>query len=121
MQRVREVLKNMRAAKKKGDLTMRDYNWIKNGTSEEDYVERNGEAEELTVEITLCEYRRLIRAEVQQAAEIGRLLLENEKLCEKTAMLSDAVFVNHPELFENIAAAAKEIFEGGGHEESEEA
>ena len=97
------------------------YEYIKNCTSEHDYVERDGKADELTVEITLCEYRMLIRSDVQQAAEIERLRRENEALREKMAMLSDAVFANHPELFENIAAAAKEIFEGGGHEESEEA
>lgn len=46
------------------------------GYEYDDFVQRDGQIEELTVEITLCEYRRLLCVFAEQAAELQSLRAE---------------------------------------------
>ena len=73
---------------------------------EEDYVESAGELHELTVTITLNEYRALIREAVVAEAKIERLEAELEELRKEKKSLSDALAVcKMPAFIEKIAAA----------------
>lgn len=63
------------------------YEYVKNYTEERDYVEAGGSMSELTVTITLCEYRELIRNAAMQTAEIARLNDENRNYKELLDMM----------------------------------
>ena len=73
---------------------------------EEDYVESAGELHELTVTITLNEYRALIREAVVAEAKIERLEAELEELRKEKKSLSDALAVcKLPPVIEKIRDA----------------
>lgn len=87
---------------------MADYIYIKSGTEEDDYVERAGAVEELTVTITLSEYRFLIRRAAENEIKIERLANENSELEERVKTLSNAVFMKNPDLVGNVFGLIKE-------------
>lgn len=59
--------------------------------NEDDFAEHDGNMRELTVTITLCEYRNLIREITVQEIKIERLADENTELEKKCEMLSKAL------------------------------
>lgn len=51
--------------------------------NEDDFVQRGSYLDELSVTITLCEYRNLIRESARNEKEIEKLQEENERLREQ--------------------------------------
>lgn len=68
--------------------TKTDNNYCYN---EDDFIERAGEMHELTVTITLCEYRNLITENARLEAVGSRLFEENTELEKKCKNLADAL------------------------------
>lgn len=85
------------------------FEYIKNWTSEVDYVERGGACEELTVTITLYEYRGLIEEKVRQAAEIERLCAERDKFEKQAKEYGAALLAKHPDAMAKIGETVREI------------
>lgn len=56
------------------------YDFIKDNTSYDDYVEEAGVVKELTVTITLCEYRELIKNSATDKHTLDKLMAENMEL-----------------------------------------
>ena len=74
--------------------------------NEDDFIERAGEMHELTVTITLCEYRNLITELTRLEAVNARLFEENTELEKKCKNLTDALAVcKLPDLLEQISRA----------------
>lgn len=61
--------------------------------NEDDFIERAGEMHELTVTITLCEYRNLITESTRLEAVNARLFEENTELEKKCENLTSALAV----------------------------
>lgn len=100
---------------------MADFDYIKNWTTEDDYVERGGSCEELTVTITLREYRGLIEEKVKQAAEIERLTAECDKFEKQAQEYAKALFAKCPDVMRNITQAVREILGTDSDEDNEAA
>ena len=89
---------------------MAAYEYIKYNTEEDDYVERAGAVEELTVTITLCEYRYLIRKAAENEMKIEQLANENSELEERVKTLSQAILAKFPDLVGGVLGSINEIF-----------
>ena len=78
---------------------------------EENFVQEGDTLRELTVEITLDEYRELITGQADNAALIGRLEAEKEQLEEEVKTLRECLtaFVG-PELINELGATLLKIF-----------
>ena len=90
--------------------------------SEHDYVERDGKIEELTVTITLAEYRELIEKNVERDSllasvrrendnlrdQIADLQHDNEQQRERITLLSKALVHQCPEFFDKICDIFKD-------------
>lgn len=63
-----------------------DYNY-----NEDDYAERSGQLDELTVTITLCEYRNLISEQTRLDMTVDRLQEEKAELEKKLKAASEAL------------------------------
>ena len=63
-----------------------DYNY-----NEDDFTERNGQLDELTVTITLCEYRNLITEQTRLDMTVDRLQEEKAELEKKLKAASEAL------------------------------
>ena len=61
--------------------------------NEDDYVERSGQLDELTVTITLCEYRNLITEQTRLDMTVDRLQEEKAELEKKLKAASEALAV----------------------------
>ena len=66
--------------------------------NEDNFIEREGKLHELTVEITLEEYRNLITERCYNEQEIAKLQEENKKLQEAIETLSNIYIEDNPEL-----------------------
>lgn len=75
--------------------------------NEDDFKEENGELKELTVTITLCEYRNLIEERAYNEKAIEKLQTENESLRKENANLKALVLHKSPELRNKIAEVIK--------------
>lgn len=91
---------------------MGDFAYIKDWTTEDDYVEHGGICNELTVTITLREYRGLIEEKVKQAAEIERLTAERDKFEKQAREYGKMLIAKHPEIIKKITGVVSE-FVGG--------
>ena len=99
---------------------MADFEYIKNWTTEDDYVERGGVCDELTVTITLREYRGLIEERVKQAAEIERLKEERDKFEKQAHEYGKMLIARHPEIIGKITDAVSEFVGGDSEPEDDE-
>jgi len=61
------------------------------GFNEDDFLQRDGAMQELTVKITLCEYRNLIIAARDYKHEIDRLSAENKTLADNVKAYGEAL------------------------------
>lgn len=68
-----------------------------NSFNEDDFVESGGEMKELTVTITLCEYRNLITEQTRNEAELDRLQDRLKQAEERAKLMTDVVMLDHPE------------------------
>lgn len=100
---------------------MSDFYYIKNSTSEFDYVERGGICEELTVTITLCEYRELTEQRVRLSAEVERLIAERDKFQKQAEECGKMLIAKHPEVVSKLADAVSEFLDSNPEEETEAA
>lgn len=78
---------------------------------EDDFVEHDGAMRELTVTITLHEYRALITENVQFAADIDAYKKEVENLTDKNEKLSQAILAcNVDKMIRDIGKAIGNAF-----------
>lgn len=82
--------------------------------NEDDFIQQNESLNELTVTITLCEYRNLISEREYNEKEIEELKEENEILRKKVEKLSQLYISKNPEVFEKYIMTIKDCF---GNEE----
>ena len=99
---------------------MADFEYIKDYTNEFDYVESGGRCDELTVTITLCEYRELTERRVRQAMEIERLTAERDKLEKQAHEYGKMLIARHPEIIGKITDAVSEFVGGDSEPEDDE-
>lgn len=84
----------------------------------DDFAQRGNEMVELTVTITLDEYRRLISENVSMSAEIDSFKRENKNLSERIEALQKAVATTiPPSLIKGLAGWASQF---GGAEDAED-
>ena len=95
--------------------------------NEDDFAQRGETLEELTVTITLCEYRNMVRELARSELQIERLQDEKEKLLDENGKLSNALAAcKLPEWVKSIGRAlagedaADEEAEDGEKEPGEE-
>lgn len=100
---------------------MADFEYIKDYTSEYDYVESGGRCDELTVTITLCEYRELTERRVRQAMEIERLKEERDKFEKQAHEYGKMLIARHPDIIGKITDAVSEFVGSNPEEETEAA
>ena len=98
---------------------MANFEYIKNYTSEFDYVESGESCHELTVTITLCEYRELIERRVRQAAEIEQLKAERDKYEKLVQECGKALFAKHPEAVQSFTDGVAALFGNDSDPEDE--
>lgn len=77
--------------------------------NEDDFVQSGENLQELTVTITLCEYRNLIKEITCQDKTIEKLEEENKRLNEQNKAYQDYITVNHPEIIESLGALANAL------------
>lgn len=71
--------------------------------NEDDFVQNGNGMQELTVTITLCEYRNLVKDISYQDGTIEKLEEENKKLKEQNKAYQEYIIANHPEFIEKLA------------------
>lgn len=88
------------------------------GYNEYDFIERNGQLEELTVTITLGEYRNIIQLEEHLEAEIYNLNERIKELCdekedleERNSFLSKMFLEQHPDYTEMFTDTVGKLFD----------
>lgn len=86
------------------------------GCNEDDFVQNGGFLNELTVTITLCEYRNLIKEQVQNAKRIEILEEELKKTKESASTFMKLFMIKSPETMNKIC----DLFNGIFPNESEE-
>lgn len=70
--------------------------------NEDDFVQNGDEMQELTVTISLCEYRNLVKDLAYQDGVIQTLEKENERLNKAAVLYQNYIVGNHPELTEKL-------------------
>lgn len=74
--------------------------------NDDDFIQTTGGMKELTVTITLCEYRNLIQDIVRSEKTIDQLQDEKEKLKKALQTYINFVSIHHPEIKEKISEVA---------------
>lgn len=92
------------------------------GYNEDDFAQIEGEMRELTVTITLCEYRNLIREQLNTEHEIEKLNSEIDNLKKSNEFMKHTILSQDPNFFANIASGINKAFqkEGVGIESNDE-
>lgn len=75
--------------------------------NEDDFVQRGSILDELTVTITLCEYRNLIREIADYEHEIDRLTEEKKALEKKVNSMSDCL--QNPGVIREVGKAIRNV------------
>lgn len=79
------------------------------GYNEDNFIEVDGQLKELTVTITLCEYRNLIEDRVYSEKAIQQLQEENEKLRNTNELHLMCLMSKYPEIVEKVKDAYSEF------------
>ena len=77
--------------------------------NEDDFVQNRDGMQELTVTITLCEYRNLVKDLSHQDSTIERLEEENKRLKEQNKTYQKYIVANRPELIEKLSDFANAL------------
>lgn len=72
--------------------------------NEDNFVERDGKLQELTVEITLEEYRNLLTERVYNEKQIEALQEKNKHLEESLEVITEMIYENAPQLKGKISS-----------------
>lgn len=72
------------------------------GYNEDDFVENQDGMQELTVTITLCEYRNLLKDIAYQDAKVEKLEEEAKKTKETTNALLQMILLKSPEVIDKL-------------------
>lgn len=98
-----------------------DLKYNRYASNDYNFVQRDGGMSELTVEITLDEYRFLISDATRMDIQIDDLKAENKKLTEKIEALQKAVATTiPPSLIKGLAGWASQFSGAEAAEEQEE-
>ena len=89
--------------------------------NEDDFVQKDGGLHELTVTITLCEYRNLISESVRNEETINRLQEEKGRLTEQSKILAELVVKNNPKFIRMVQETVRLLVDGEAEESAEEA
>lgn len=89
------------------------------GFNEDDFAQNGESMNELTVTITLCEYRNLIREQAQAAKEIELLQERLKKAQESGKAFMELLFLKSPEIVSKICDLYTEFFPSGKTEDGE--
>ena len=85
----------------------------------EDFVQKDGQLHELTVTITLFEYRNLISDLIRNEETINRLHEENKKLAGQNEALTKLVIKHNPDFIRSVNENIRALFDDNAEEESE--
>ena len=80
------------------------------GYNDDDFVQNGNDMQELTVTITLCEYRNLVRDLSNADTVVERLQEENKKLTEQNQTLSALIISQNPEMIQGFGKAISSLF-----------
>lgn len=83
------------------------------GFNEDDFAQNGESMNELTVTITLCEYRNLIREQAQAAKEIELLQERLKKAQESGKAFLEVLLLKSPEAVNKICELYNEFFPNG--------
>lgn len=72
------------------------------GANDDDFVQAEGTMKELTVTITLCEYRNLIAENARYEALVNQLGDKRKNLESQVKTLSEMVLYDHPEFYTDM-------------------
>lgn len=85
----------------------------------EDFVQKEGQLHELTVTITLYEYRNLISEAVRSEEIINRLQEEKNRLTKQNEALKKLVIKYNPDFIRSVNETIRALFDDDAEEESE--
>lgn len=74
--------------------------------TEDDFVQNGNDLQELTVTITLCEYRNLIKDIAYQDNTIEKLEEETSNLKKQNEIYKEYIIANHLEISESLCGLA---------------
>ena len=77
--------------------------------NDDDFIETAGNMNEISVTITLCEYRNLIREQARSEMIIDRLTDENKKCAQQLEQFLKALFAKCPESMNSVINAVRDI------------
>lgn len=80
------------------------------GYNEDNFVEQGGELKELTVTITLCEYRNLVQTITYQDVTIEKLQEENNNLTAQNKSYADYIVSKNPDIIKQLGCAISGFF-----------
>lgn len=80
------------------------------GYNEDDFVQKDGSMNELTVEITLTEYRNLIREQTCYEKRIEYLEEELKKAKESGKLFAQLIMIKSPETLNKICEVFDSLF-----------
>lgn len=85
--------------------------------NEDDFVQVGKDLNELTVTITLCEYRNLILGQSNAEHKIEKLNSEIEELKKANKSMTDVIISQNPNFFSDIANGINKLFKKEGEKD----
>ncbi len=89
-------------------------------SNEDDFVQDGETMKELTVTISLCEYRNLIREQAQNEEYINELKDKLKKLESQAKMMTAMVLYDHPEFYNDMFNSVKKFLVKMSEREADE-
>lgn len=80
------------------------------GYNQDDYVLNGNVMQELTVTISLCEYRNLVRKLLNADIVVEQLQKENKSLIEQNKTLSTFIISQNPEMTQSFNSVINSLF-----------
>ena len=74
--------------------------------NEDDFIQNANGMQELTVTVTLCEYRNLVEERAYSEKAIDKLQEENKNLKKQNETYQKFIIANHPEIIEKLGNLA---------------
>ena len=80
--------------------------------NEDDFIQNANGMQELTVTVTLCEYRNLVEERAYSEKAIDKLQEENKNLKKQNETYQKFIIANHPEIIEKLGNLADMLTKG---------